>query len=76
MMRIQSNGLPDHCYPGKTPLLEKMIDVKFTFNFFPGDPTTYSVKPSTLNELNHLICDFNSSGDAFIPGVSNLQNLG
>jgi hypothetical protein len=34
-MRIQSNGLPDHCVPGKQPMVEKMIDIKFKYDSSP-----------------------------------------
>ncbi|CDW76269.1 UNKNOWN [Stylonychia lemnae] len=72
-MRIQSNGLPDHCVPGKVALQERVIDVKFRFD---PPPVTFFQKPSNVDALNHMICDFDSSSESNLPSDSMFRNYG
>ncbi len=56
-MRIQTNGLPDHCLPIPTnsSLEEKIIDIQFVYS---PVPKTIFRKPLTVDELNVDVCDF------------------
>lgn len=39
-------------------------------------PTTFFATPNNKDEMNHLICDFESSGSNNIPSESRFRNLG
>ena len=73
-MRIQTNGLPDHCLPlGNNTLSESLIDIQFVYS--PVPQTTFR-KPNTVMDLNHFVCDFDQSDESRIPKDSGYVNLG
>jgi len=65
--------LPDHCVPGKVALQDRIIDVKFSYD--PA-PVTFFQKPSNVEALNHMICDFDSSSESNLPTDSMFRSYG
>ncbi len=59
-MRIQSNGLPDHCVPGTKPMKESKIDIKFKYD---SSPLSFNKMPRNVNDLNNMICNFDQSSN-------------
>ncbi len=53
-MRVQSNGLPDHCYGGRPNVTETNFDVKFIFN---QDTTSLTKKTfASQTDFDSFMC--------------------
>eukprot|EP01062_Namystynia_karyoxenos_P040521 TRINITY_DN2953_c0_g2_i4.p1 TRINITY_DN2953_c0_g2~~TRINITY_DN2953_c0_g2_i4.p1 ORF type:complete len:861 (+),score=167.19 TRINITY_DN2953_c0_g2_i4:69-2585(+) len=83
-IRVQSNGLPDHCYtsPKIAPVA---LDVDWSAVFAPGvDPevaASAATAPTTQDQVNDLLCDIGSlkdspAGQSRVPSASGFTRHG
>ncbi len=72
-MRVQSNGMPDHCYGGRPTVVSGDFDVKFIFN---QDVSTLTEKTfASQTAFDEFICQPSKAKKSNIPSSAEFTDL-
>eukprot|EP00347_Sterkiella_histriomuscorum_P016151 403354286 len=70
-IRIQSNGLPNHCYGGRPTVVETVYDMKMVFD--PTIPSTPQTTFASQQEYDDYVCMPGGAQTRKIPATSSWQ---